>query len=117
MEVRAPERSEHWRELNYRFHMDIYHAAKMERLERIITPLFASVEGYLRLYVGTVRSMEGPQREHRELLAALRRGDGKEASRITAHHLSATMEGLLEVLDGDDIKAPARRPLGEARND
>lgn len=112
MEARVESRTSEWRELNYQFHMGIYHASKMERLERVIAPLFAGVEGYLRLYVGTADSLAGPQHEHRELLESLRSHDGKRASQITAHHLSATMDSLLSVLDGSaDIAAP-RRTLG-----
>jgi DNA-binding GntR family transcriptional regulator len=102
-----------WRELNYRFHSGIYRASGMERLERVIAPLFASVEGYLRLYVHTAASLDRPQDEHRALVGALRNGDGPLAGQITAQHLSATMESLIPVLDGSGREALQLRSIGD----
>jgi DNA-binding GntR family transcriptional regulator len=102
-----------WRELNYRFHMGIYRGSGMERLERVIAPLFASVEGYLRLYVNTAESLDRPQDEHRALVDALRNGDGQLAGQITAQHLSATMESLIPVLDGSGREALQLRSVGD----
>jgi len=90
---------EEWRAANEDFHMSIYRAAGMPRLESLIASLWVAVGPYLRLYVGSPHNLVESQVQHRAILVALRRGDAAGAAEVLRVHLSGALEALLRGLE------------------
>jgi DNA-binding GntR family transcriptional regulator len=93
------QQAEEWRSGNEEFHMSIYRAAGMPRLESLIASLWVAVGPYLRLYVGSPQNLVESQEQHREILAALRRGDAAGAAGAMKVHLGAALAALLRGLE------------------
>jgi DNA-binding GntR family transcriptional regulator len=91
---RYEESPEEWRTANEEFHMLLYRATGMPRLESIINLLWVAVEPYLRLYVSTVKSFREAQTQHRLLLRHIKRGDFEAAGDVMREHLRGTEEQL-----------------------
>lgn len=81
---------ETWRQANQEFHMLIYAAAGMERLTAMVDSLWIAVEPYLRLYVHSNPELDTAQEQHRQILKALRDGDGALAGNVLRKHLADT---------------------------
>jgi DNA-binding GntR family transcriptional regulator len=91
---RFERRPEQWRSANEEFHWIVYRAARMPRLEEIISRLWVAVEPYLRLYVTTAGSFRTAQDQHRKILERIRRGEAEDAAAIMRDHLAQTKETL-----------------------
>ena len=84
-----------WVRLNWEFHDSLYAAADQEFLRRTISNLRRNMEPYLRLDIAQVGNYTAGRRDHRAILQACVRGDGKSASRLTIAHLRRTSRGLI----------------------
>jgi DNA-binding GntR family transcriptional regulator len=84
-----------WVRLNWEFHDGLYAAAEQEFLRKTISSLRRSMEPYLRLDVAQVGNYAAGRREHRAILQACMRGEGKLAARYTVAHLRRTARGLI----------------------
>lgn len=84
-----------WVRLNWEFHDSLYASADQEFLRKTISNLRRSMEPYLRLDIAQVGNYAAGRREHRAILQACVRGDGKLASRYTIAHLRRTAQGLI----------------------
>jgi DNA-binding GntR family transcriptional regulator len=84
-----------WVRLNWEFHDSLYASAEQEFLRKTISNLRRSMEPYLRLDVAQVGNYTAGRREHRAILQACVRGDGKLAARHTTAHLRRTAQGLI----------------------
>jgi DNA-binding GntR family transcriptional regulator len=89
---REEESPDEWRAANEAFHMSIYGAARMPRLEALIMSLWIAVEPYLRLYVTSPGSLTESQAQHRAILDALRKADAAAAQTVLREHLRATAD-------------------------
>jgi len=85
-----------WVRLNWEFHDSLYAVAEQEFLRKTISNLRRSMEPYLRLDIVQVGNYAAGRREHRAILHACVRGDGKLAARHTIAHLRRTAQGLIE---------------------
>jgi DNA-binding GntR family transcriptional regulator len=85
-----------WVRLNWEFHDSLYACAAQEFLRKTISNLRRSMEPYLRLDIAQVGNYAAGRREHRAILQACVRGDGKLAARHTIAHLRRTAQGLIE---------------------
>ena len=92
-----------WAELNRAFHAEIAFALKSEwpRLHSLIE----SLRNFSLLPVTSALNREGTlmrhaDREHRDLLEAIRQGDSAEAGSITRKHLQRTRQVLLQEMAG-----------------
>lgn len=88
-----------WGELNVRFHRILYEQAQRPLAMRLL----AMLEGHEQRYSVMQLSLAGLNRssneDHREILAACRRGDADEAARLTAVHVAEVKDiviGLYE---------------------
>jgi DNA-binding GntR family transcriptional regulator len=85
-----------WAELNSQFHSVLERAAGSPRLQSIVK----SLQDVSAIYVAHClkvdrRRMTAGNREHRNLLAALRRHDPDKAGQVLVAHLEATLKGIL----------------------
>jgi len=85
-----------WVRLNWEFHDSLYACADQEFLRKTISNLRRSMEPYLRLDVAQVGNYAAGRRDHRRILQACERGDGKLASRYATAHLRRTAEGIIK---------------------
>lgn len=85
-----------WVRLNWEFHDGLYASSGQEFLRKTISNLRRNMEPYLRLDIAQVRNYAAGRREHRAILQACVRGDGKLAARHTIAHLRRTAQGLIE---------------------
>ena len=84
-----------WVRLNWEFHDSLYASADQEFLRKTISNLRRNMEPYLRLDIAQVGNYTAGRRDHRAILQACVRGDGKLASRLTIAHLRRTAQGLI----------------------
>ncbi len=85
-----------WVRLNWEFHDGLYASAGQEFLRKTISNLRRNMEPYLRLDIAQVGNYTAGRREHRAILQACVRGDGKLAARHTIAHLRRTAQGLIK---------------------
>lgn len=85
-----------WMELDTQLHMSLYRAAGSPRLVTMIS----GVQDVATLYVAHSlttspdRIADG-NREHRDLIEALRAGDGDRAATVLVEHLESTLRTVL----------------------
>ena len=83
-----------WTERNLDFHLALYRAAGMPRLTGMIEELIRGTARYVRVYVSTVRGLDGPHKEHQDILEACRRRDPEEAAVLLEAHIEKTRTAL-----------------------
>ncbi len=76
-----------WFDLNRAFHMKLHDMAGSPRLFQILQGLWNSTGPYLRIFSGDELAVSRANREHEELLAALRSGDRNGGRRVLRRHL------------------------------
>lgn len=87
------------KELDTAFHHIIYQASGNRLLSKTLTDLHRNIHVYRK------RSLTVPERlcrsveEHKEILAAIERGDSAEADRLTSAHIAAALDNLLTVVN------------------
>ena len=74
-------------DLNHQFHTTLYAASGRRQLCDLVQTLRRRTQHYLHAYTDLVGSMPAAQAEHREILAACRRGDAETASALTRAHV------------------------------
>lgn len=85
-----------WVVLNAQFHALIVKAARSPRLESIITNLQDTATIYVaHSLTQAPNRVKGGNREHRELLTALRQHDGDRAAAVLTKHLESTLDTIL----------------------
>ncbi|HEY1653587.1 MAG TPA: GntR family transcriptional regulator [Candidatus Tumulicola sp.] len=80
-------RPESWVELNAAFHSIIYKPAARPRLLNAILSLQLNVERYLHREVEVTNNVASSQREHRRLLALIKKGKTEEACSLLSAHI------------------------------
>lgn len=98
MEAHADAPPDDWQELHTTFHLQLYAAAGLPRMSRIVANLRNIVEPYSRIYVQLPDRYAQARREHREILAACGANDADSAERVLATHLMSPSQALLNVL-------------------
>ncbi|MBB2169708.1 GntR family transcriptional regulator [Gluconacetobacter aggeris] len=84
-----------WSELNWQFHSCLYEDADRPFLLNLIRSVNDRIERYLRIQL-TLCGGTGPdEREHRQILAACKKGDADKAAEILHQHITKTCESLL----------------------
>lgn len=73
--------------LNYAFHSAIYNGVPSRRLLDMIKNLWDNFPRYAML--STLELASGSQEAHRAILAAIKKGDGEEASKVMENHILA----------------------------
>ena len=88
---------EHLKELDSQFHNIIYRASGNRLLSKTLSELHRNIKSYRKLSLSVPERIEKSVEEHKEILAAILRGDGDEADRLTFMHVEAALDNLLSV--------------------
>jgi DNA-binding GntR family transcriptional regulator len=97
---------EAWRMTNQQFHMLLYSAAAMPRLQSMIESLMVAIQPYMRLYASTARSFRAGQAQHRLILDHLQAGRIDDAAQVLREHLKATEEIVAAGVKRTDERQP-----------
>lgn len=84
-----------WADRNLEFHLAIYERANRPMLLALITTLHQLTSRYLMMHVAILNYREQGQREHRDILAACKARDIREAERLLRTHI-VDVANLLE---------------------
>ena len=91
--------AEHIKELDSQFHSIIYRASGNRLLYKTLSELHRNIHFYRKQSLAVPERLTRSIEEHREILAAIERGDADEADRLTSEHIEAAMENLLLVVN------------------
>lgn len=86
-----------WSDLNLQFHLALYAVAGKPRLVKMIGDLVLSTQRYTRIYISHTVGREQPQREHHEILVALRRRKYDDAILLLKQHIMHTQRALIDM--------------------
>lgn len=89
-----------WGELNRRFHAVLYTPADRPNLLELIRVQQARFDRYVRVFLTVADYAVRGQEEHRQLLAACKRGDADLAVRLHSEHIDNISKTLLAFFDG-----------------
>ncbi len=89
--------SEHLKELDSEFHNIIYKASGNRLLNKTLSELHRNIQFYRKRSLAVADRLEKSTAEHREILAAIERGDSEAADRLTYAHIEAALNNLLAV--------------------
>lgn len=88
-----------WVELNHEFHRVFVEAARARRLAGILTSLQDSAAMYIAAsLIHRAHRREDANRQHRELLDAVRRRDADRACEVMLAHLQQTVDSVISTL-------------------
>lgn len=84
----------HWGELNARFHLALYRAAKRPNTLALIEQLHNKTDRYTRMQILFTRTMELAHQEHSKLLQLCREGKADEAAEFIRFHIQSAGHAL-----------------------
>ena len=87
-----------WLEDNAAFHALIYTRANRPRMVELTEQLRRQTDRYVYLHLEVIGDVEHLHEEHRQILAAVRRGDPREVAELTRLHLATSHEFILRYL-------------------
>ena len=90
---------EQLKELDTEFHKIIYRASGNRMLGSMLENMHKSIKTYRKLSLSVTERNRDSQREHKEILDAIKRGDSAEADRLTSAHISAALANILSSLE------------------
>ncbi|WP_114153080.1 GntR family transcriptional regulator [Chromobacterium haemolyticum] len=88
----------HWGELNSRFHLALYRAAKRPNTLALIEQLHNKTDRYTRMQILFTRTMERAHEEHSKLLELSRQGKADEAAEFIRFHILSAGHALEDYL-------------------
>lgn len=91
--------AEHLKELDSEFHSIIYRASGNRLLCKTLSELHRNIHFYRKRSLAVAERLEKSAAEHKEILAAIERGDAEAADKLTSAHIGAALENLLAVSD------------------
>lgn len=109
----APSATE-WLELNAAFHALIYTCANRPTMVHLIDQLRRLTDRYLYLHVGVFGDEDHLRDEHRDIFAAVSRGDATAAADLTRAHLVTSHEFILRFLLNSELNStrePSAHPV------
>ncbi len=83
------------KELDTEFHHIIYEATGNRMLAKILGDLHKKIKVYRKASLSVGERVEKSVKEHREILEAIKKGDGDEAERLTSIHIENAMKNVL----------------------
>ena len=90
-----------WIDLNHRFHTVFINASRSQRLASILQALHDAAGMYIAAtLVHDAERLAQANREHRDLLVAVRARDTEKAIEVQMAHLDRTMESISSVMGG-----------------
>jgi DNA-binding GntR family transcriptional regulator len=87
-----------WLEANAAFHALIYTRADRPRMVELTEQLRRLTDRYVYLHLEVIGDVEHLHQEHRQILAAVHRGDPREVADLTRVHLETSHEFILRYL-------------------
>ncbi len=87
-----------WLEANAAFHALIYTRADRPRMVELTEQLRRLTDRYVYLHLEVIGDVGHLHEEHRQILAAVRRGDPREVAELTRLHLETSHEFILRYL-------------------
>ena len=96
--MEAAEARRTWLDLNNRFHAGIYAAAGNQRLLTMIAGLRNAASPYIRKYIAAPEHLALAREQHRQILAALQKGDAAAAEQTLIEHIAVSGEFVLDAL-------------------
>ena len=100
MEELAPEQSEEWSSLNYRFHRRLYELSDQRHSVRLVVQVLNLVEPYARVHAHVIGSRPQMQQERVEMVQALRDADDARV-RVIIEQSIRTARAELELSMGE----------------
>ena len=82
------------KELDTEFHHIIYEATGNRMLAKILGDLHKKIKVYRKASLSVGERVEKSVKEHREILEAIKKGDGDEAERLTSIHIENAMKNV-----------------------
>lgn len=92
---RASASPDQWIERHEAFHDFICANSGRPAVAEEVRRLRATVEPYLRVARHAIATSEETQEQHREIIAALKSGDGARAEAVMRHHIDSTVDEFL----------------------
>ena len=87
-----------WLEANARFHALVYERADRPRMVALTEQLRRLTDRYVHLHLDVIGDVDHLHLEHRQILAAVRRGDPREVAELTRLHLATSHDFILRYL-------------------
>lgn len=87
-----------WLEANALFHALIYARADRPRMVELTEQLRRLTDRYVYLHLEVIGDVEHLHEEHRQILAAVQRGDAREVADLTRLHLETSHDFILKYL-------------------
>ena len=97
-------------ELNWQFHSRIWKAADSPRLVQTLKLLYDASRGYRYMSITIPGRFKEVVREHRQIIAALRKGDAGEVEKIVNAHYNKTLAWLTRAMKDKAAERPAPVP-------
>jgi DNA-binding GntR family transcriptional regulator len=91
-------------DLNTQFHAMVYHLAGSKLLARLISDLSETLHRFRVALLSDPKAANRSLEDHREMLAALKRGDREQAVRVCRAHILAGGAWILDQLKQQDIE-------------
>ncbi|HJV06667.1 MAG TPA: GntR family transcriptional regulator [Chromobacteriaceae bacterium] len=98
----------HWGELNSRFHLALYRAAKRPNTLALIEQLHNKTDRYTRMQILFTHTMERAHEEHTRLLELCKAGAADEAAEFIRFHILSAGHALESYLLQQQQEQPAR---------
>jgi DNA-binding GntR family transcriptional regulator len=92
-----------WSALNWQFHIELYRAANLPHVLKILEPLHTSVARYLVLYLDSMGFQADSQREHYAILNACREQNTAAAVDLLKSHLNNASQTLVTFLQATNL--------------
>lgn len=84
-----------WSEMNETFHFTLYAPCRRPKLMALIRSTWEQIGRFTRTQVSLTTGRDRPLREHRDLLAACRKGRVPAATRLLEEHVGETQKSLV----------------------
>ena len=96
--------TEHLKELDTEFHSIIYAASGSRMLCKILTDMHRNIKSYRKLSLSVPGRLEISQKEHLEILRAIRCGNAELAEELTSRHIERAAENIISALSRTEGK-------------
>ena len=93
--------TEHIKELDTAFHSIIYKASGSRFLSRTLSELHKKIKSYRKRSLAVPGRLEKSEKEHREILDAIKAKDAELADRLTSLHVRRALDNMLVALESE----------------
>lgn len=91
--------TEHMKELDTVFHSIIYRASGSRFLSRTLSELHRKIKAYRKRSLSVPGRLTNSEKEHREILEAIKARDAKRADELTSLHVRRALENMLSAME------------------